>query len=117
MGQYHILVNLDNYEYVHPTTLSGGCKQYEHTLYKGDLAHAMYLLTMTSPYRGGGDWPATSVSGRWAGDRVVILGDYTEDSDLPEIPNASKLYSYVQEKGLDIGDEVKDALAEVVDRY
>lgn len=111
MGQYHILVNLDNNEFV----VRGGAKQYEHTFYNGDLAHAMYLLTMTSPYRGGGDWLPTPVSGRWAGDRVVVLGDYTEDSDLPDIPNASSLYHRVQETGTNISEQVDEALKTVLE--
>lgn len=110
MGQYHYLANLDTKEYV----MLGGAKQYEHTFYNGDLAHAMYLLTMTSPRRGGGDWPETPVSGRWAGDRVVILGDYTEDSDLPDYPNAGNAYREIQEIGIDISGLVEDALKIVV---
>ena len=111
MGQYHYLANLDTKEFV---TL-GGAKQYEQTFYNGDLAHAMYLLTMTSPARGGGDWAETNISGRWAGDRVVIIGDYTEDSDLPDYPNASKAYSDIQQNGTNITDEVREALEKVLE--
>ena len=111
MGQYHILANLDTKEFVHPRALGGGVKQYEHTFYNGDLAHAMYLLTMTSPNRGGGDWAETEMSGRWAGDRVVILGDYTEDGDLPAFPEAHKLYIEIQEQGKHIGELVAIALS------
>lgn len=113
MGQYHILANLDTKEFVNPRALGGGVKQYEHTFYDGDLAHAMYLLTMTSPARGGGDWAETEMSGRWAGDRVVILGDYTEDEDLPAFPEAHKLYKEIQEHGRDIGELVATALTVV----
>ena len=87
MGQYHILVNVDKKEKVEPHGLGLGLKQYEHTgNFEGTLADAMYILMMTSPARGGGDFPATEISGRWKGDRVLILGDYTEDSDIPSIP-------------------------------
>lgn len=110
MGQYHYLANLDTNEFVQ----LGGAKQYEQTFYNGDLAHAMYLLTMTSPARGGGDWPGTEVSGRWAGDRVVIIGDYTEDSDLPDYPNAGKAYGFILENGVDISTEVSVALRQVI---
>jgi hypothetical protein len=30
--------------------------------------------------------------GRWAGDRVTLVGDYAEDSDLPARFKASKIY-------------------------
>ena len=108
MGQYHILVNYDKKEVVETYGLGLGAKQVEQLgAFKGTIADAMYLLVMTSPARGGGDLPLTSVSGRWAGDRVMIVGDYTEDSDVPSIPNASTLYGgdYA-----DITNEVADAL-------
>jgi hypothetical protein len=115
MGQYHILANLDNFEFVKPSDMGAGSKQYEHTFYNGDLAHAMYLLTMTSPERGGGDWPITLMSGRWAGCRVVILGDYTEDGDLPDFPNASTLYKRISYEGVNITPEVVAALTNVTE--
>jgi len=94
MGQYHHLVNIDKKEVVNPHGLGLGLKQYEHTAVNngGSLADAMYILMMTSPARGGGDFPQTDISGRWAGDRVLVLGDYTEDSDVPSIPNLGSLY-------------------------
>jgi len=30
------------------------------------------------------DLPETAISGRWAGDRCFVYGDYTEASDLPD---------------------------------
>lgn len=113
MGQYHVLANLDKQEVVVPHGLGLGLKQYEHNGdYNGTLADAMYILMMTSPARGGGDYPATDVSGKWAGDRVVVLGDYTEDSDLPNIPNASKIYGQT-EFFTDITDLVAKAFEKV----
>lgn len=108
MGQYHVLVNYDKKEIVEPYGLGLGAKQVEQLgAFNGTIADAMYLLVMTSPNAGGGDLPLTSVSGRWAGDRVMIVGDYTEDSNVPSIPNASKLYSA---QYTDITDEVGVAL-------
>lgn len=93
MGQYHQLVNVDKKEVVHPHELGLGLKQWEHIgNFHGTLADAMYILMMTSPERGGGDLPMTEISGRWVGDRVLVVGDYTEDSDVPSIPNAGSLY-------------------------
>jgi len=93
MGQYHVLVNLDKKEIVNPDEIGLGVKQWEQFGdFAGSLADAMYLLCMTSPARGGGDLPRTAISGRWTGDRVVVLGDYTEDKDLPNEPDARNLY-------------------------
>lgn len=82
MGQYHIIVNLDKQEYFHPHDLGWGLKQKEHTGFAGSAGDAIYLLTQTSPNRGGGDFDFyDGVSGRWTGDRVVVLGDYTEEEE------------------------------------
>ena len=113
MGQYHVLVNYDKKEVVVPHGLGLGLKQYEHTgEYNGTLADAMYLLVMTSPARGGGDFPSTNISSRWAGDRVLVLGDYTEDSDVPSIPNVGSLYAE-SESYTDITDLVAEAFGQV----
>jgi hypothetical protein len=115
MGQYHKLINLDKREAIQPHGLGLGLKQYEHTGCKGSLADAMYLLVMTSPQRGGGDWEYfDGLSGRWAGDRVVIIGDYTSDGDLPDYPNAGNLY--LESDGWkDLTAEVATALGKVWD--
>ena len=108
MGQYHLLVNYDKKECVEPYGIGLGAKQVEQLgAFTGTIADAMYLLVMTSPARGGGDLPRTSVSGRWAGDRVMIVGDYTQDSDVPSIPQASYLYG---NEYTDISNEVAEAL-------
>ena len=46
--------------------------------------------------------------GRWAGDRVVLVGDYAENSDLPARFKAKELY------GLCDG-EAEDALTNITD--
>jgi hypothetical protein len=113
MGQYHKLVNLDKQEVVHPYNLGLGAKQYEQTGDNGSISDALYLLVMTSPARGGGDWESFSeLSGRWVGDRVVVVGDYTEDKDIPNYENASKLYND-SEDWEDISDAVAVALGKV----
>ena len=111
MGQYHKLVNLDKKEVVEPHDIGLFSKQYEHTGTDASLADAIYLLVMSSPASGGGDWPITDVSGRWCGDRVVVLGDYTEkDSIRGYEGDASTLYSESQ-KWLNISEQVRDAFA------
>lgn len=113
MGQYHHLVNVDKKEVVNPHGLGLGLKQYEHTgEFNGTLADAMYILMMTSPARGGGDFPQTEISGRWTGDRVLVLGDYTEDSDVPSIPNVGSLY-HESDGYADITDMVAKAFEDV----
>lgn len=117
MGQYHKLVNIDRGEYIAPHSLFIGAKQYEHTGYEGSLSDILYIALMTSPARGGGDFPLTELSGRWAGDRVVVLGDYTEDQDLPHVHKASELYLQTAHDNpkafIDISDMAMDALRRI----
>ena len=115
MGQYHVLANLDKHEVVVPHALGLGLKQREHVgAFDGTLADALYFLTMTSPNRGGGDFDQVSISGRWAGDRCVVLGDYTEDADLPNIPNAGNLFSDTETNGwTDISEQVAADLGSI----
>lgn len=118
MGQYHKLVNVDKKEYLDPHSIGLGVKQWEHQsearwpLY-GSLSDAMYILTMTSPARGGGDMPASEISGRWAGDRVMVVGDYTEDEDLPAHFMAGQLYHLADSTYTEIGAEVREAFTTI----
>ncbi len=116
MGQYHKLVNLDKQEVVDPHRIGLFSKQYEHTGTDASLADAIYLLVMSSPASGGGDWPATDVSGRWCGDRVVIVGDYTEPDAIqnyhPDSGDSSTLYRD-SDSWTDISASVRDAFSKV----
>lgn len=110
MGQYHVLTNYDKKETVSPHDLGLGLKQWEHLgEFNGTLADALYILTMASPARGGGDLPQTAISGRWAGDRCFVLGDYTEESDLPE----GMLQQIKSESYTEIGELVAEELGKV----
>jgi hypothetical protein len=120
MGQYHIIVNLDKQEVIDPWEIGWGAKQKEHTGYAGSAGDAIYLLTQTSPNAGGGDFDLyEGISGRWAGDRVVVLGDYTEDSVLESLGLVTTSHtgsvekhgwSYIRENYTDISHITKSAL-------
>ena len=86
MGQYHSLYNLDKRELLNPWAIGLGAKQREHTGHEASLSDMMYILTTCSPMRGGGDFVAEVMKefiGRWVGDRVVVVGDYAEQGDIP----------------------------------
>lgn len=100
MGQYWLPVNLDKREYIMPHELGTGLKLLEQAWNSPGTPAALLLLTAAMPEpRGGGDPEAHPAIGRWAGDRVAVVGDYAEDSDLPdsEIP-ASVIYSLCHSK-------------------
>lgn len=112
MGQYWIAVNLDKKEKIRPHAMGDGAKLGE--FLEGNMAAGLVLLCAAQrERRGGGDLndetdAAKQAIGRWAGDRVALLGDYAEDSDLPGVPEASKVYS--SEEYADISGLVKRAL-------
>jgi hypothetical protein len=107
MGQYFVLVNLDKREYLHPHKLGMGLKLYEICANKG--AGVLPYLLRKSSGNGGGDVNLrTEWAGHWAGDRIVVIGDYDE----------SGLYQKVQEPTL-LNEEIeyKDISLEVREEY
>lgn len=134
MGQYHGLFNLDKREMVFPHELGYGAKQWEHTGFSGSLSDVLYVLCAYKDARGGGDLPndGGAFKGRWHGDRVAVIGDYSEIGDLPEIWRAAfvdhefngethKVFNMVNqyEEGdtdsffTDIGDTIRPYVADI----
>ena len=87
MGQYHKLVNITKKEYVNPYAIGLGAKHLEGIGFEGSMGDVMYLLSIAqgNERRGGGDAEGHNYLGRWAGDEVVVVGDYyTEKTDNPK---------------------------------
>jgi hypothetical protein len=83
MGQYHITVNLDKREFLFPHDLGDGLKLWEQAASSFGTWAALGMLLAVSNGRGGGDFESgPEFYGRWAGDRIVIIGDYGEAMDL-----------------------------------
>lgn len=99
MGQYHTIYNKTKKEMFS----IGGAKLWEQA--HSATAAALLLLLSNSNGRGGGDFctypkdpdkptgqeqanqnVVDLVSGRWAGDEIVVQGDYAEESDKGYIP-------------------------------
>lgn len=84
MGQYHYIVNLDKREFINPHKLGVGLKACEQLTSPAGTAQALFVLLLCSNGRGGGDLAETRgfeerIIGRWAGDRIAVVGDYAED--------------------------------------
>ena len=119
MGQYWMPVNLTKKEFIRPHKLGTGLKLWEQLANSPGTGAALLILCAAMPEaRGGGDfdleenwhgperkdmskvgpmpeeYPAVAARtiGRWAGDRIALVGDYAEDSDLPQRFKASKIY-------------------------
>lgn len=135
MGQYWIPVNLDKREYIHPHNLGGGLKLAEQLgTYPGTGAALIILCAAMPETRGGGDldleenWHgperkfpehntkpgpmpeayrvvAQRTIGRWAGDRIALVGDYAEAEDLPSVHQANLIFSLCESP-----DEIADRI-------
>ena len=81
MGQYHKLYNIDKREYVHGHRIDNGLKLLEQVGHVKSTSTALFLLVANSNGRGGGDAEPHRMVGRWAGDRIVVQGDYAEPTD------------------------------------
>jgi len=92
MGQYYMIVNLDKREFLNPHKLGSGLKLWE-MANTCTIAPALLALLACSNGRGGGDFEADSIIGRWVGDRVVVVGDYSEPGDIPGIEQPEVIYA------------------------
>lgn len=96
MGQYHRIVNLDKREYLDPYKLGSGAKAWEQ--FHNYPSKALIILISSSNGRGGGDLEGPEkVLGRWAGDRIAMIGDYSEREDLSLEHNADLIYGLCAE--------------------
>lgn len=104
MGQYHKLYNLDRKEYVHAHRIGNGLKLMEQAGHKKSTSTALLLLIANSNGRGGGDAVPHPLIGSWAGDRVLVQGDYAQEGDKAFVSEE------VLEEFKDISADVKSML-------
>ena len=128
MGQYHMVYNKTKKECLNAHKFGSGIKLLEFTSsYR--MMSGFCLLLANSNGRGGGDFnidgkysPKTGketftnkqkqqirmlneIAGRWAGDEIVIQGDYANENDKAFIPkDEEKEYT-------DISEQVNDVLS------
>ena len=115
MGQYHLTVNLDKKEFIDPHRLGDGLKLWEQMNSQGGTMAALYLLLACACKggpRGGGDPDYHPLIGSWAGNRIAVVGDYAEDTDLPNSKDkASEIYGLCRDGVYkDITDDIIPAL-------
>lgn len=113
IGQYHYVVNADKREYLMPHRLGDGLKLMEFGNSAGGVMTGLAILLAVSNGRGGGDLLHESeLIGSWGGDRIAIVGDYAEDTDLPTSfdPEPGTIYGRCLGKGETVGPEINPAL-------
>jgi len=133
MGQYWLVCNLSKNEFIDPHRLGCGLKLCEQVgSFPGTASGLLILCAAQREVRGGGDldtednwhgperesvgpgpmpkeYPtiARRTIGRWAGDRIALVGDYAENSDLPPRFKASTIYKACRDgEWLDISEDV-----------
>lgn len=104
MGQYFLVVNLDKREFLNPHEFGDGIKLLEFGCSANGTLTGLTILLRRSNETGGGDLQDfNEFTGRWAGDRIVIIGDYDE----------SGLYDEARKSYRDISKEVNKLVKEV----
>jgi len=91
MGQYWVPVNIDKNEKLYSHHFGEGLKLGEWGMDACGMLTALQILLLdkSSVGFGGGDWHfedapqelVDEVVGRWAGDRIVVVGDYSESEE------------------------------------
>lgn len=93
MGQYYKIVNVTKKQYINPVTFGSGYKLMEFASDGCSAMTGLAVLLANSNGRGGGDLCSDNeVVGSWAGDRIVIAGDYAEFGDPGEPDTEENLY-------------------------
>lgn len=110
MGQYHTVYNLDKREFIHAHDINNGLKLLEQCGPEADIpttSDAVWLLLANSNGRGGGDAPNHPCIGRWAGDRLLVQGDYAGEGDTAYLTPEER------EEYINISSDVLEMLNEV----
>jgi len=121
MGQYHIIVNLDKEEFLHPHKFGDGLKLMEFGSSGDGIMLGLAVLLAEDNGLGGGDLRSDNpIIGSWANNRIVIAGDYGDENYLWNIDEENprcNLYTFAQELFEDISDKVIAAIVEGEGNY
>lgn len=113
MGQYYKVVNITKKETIHPHAFNDGAKLMEFGLSGCGMMAGLALLLADGNGRGVGDFrgdDAHGIVGRWAGDQIVITGDY---ADVGKFTQDLKVTLYEEAEGYeDISNIVFETLKE-----
>lgn len=99
MGQYYSLVNKTKKQYLYSHVFNDGLKAWE-IVANGRMLKALGYLLVKSDGGGGGDLQENPLVGYWAGDEILLIGDY----------DSSKLYQEADETYTDISTTVLSAM-------
>lgn len=134
MGQYYIICNLDKRQMITPGNFGNGAKLLEFGSDSKSTLTALTILLADGNGRGSGDLHSENpIIGSWAGDRIVVAGDYAdtgkflEDQEIKqywdEVPwtkyeieqegrDAPNLYDFASEYFEDVSEQARAAMAD-----
>ena len=111
MGQYYVAVNLDKKQYIAPHECGNGAKLMEFGLSGLGMMSCLSILLADGNGRGGGDLHTENpLIGSWAGDRIVIAGDYADMGKFVDSDDAN-LYTHAHDLFENISAAVMKVLA------
>lgn len=105
--------------------MGDGLKLMEQALSGGGGTGSGLLLLLAASNgdcgRGGGDYrqeDPNGIVGRWAGDRIALIGDYAKLEDLPEEFDADLVYDLCRgSSSQEIAQDLRDYAMEDMERY
>ena len=110
MGQYYKIVNIKKKQYITPHTFGDGAKLMEFSMSASGVLAGLAILLADGNGRGGGDLHSENdIVGSWAGDNIVVAGDYADAGKFVKEPEQN-LYEVASSEGEDISIKVLDAL-------
>jgi hypothetical protein len=110
MGQYYKIVNIKKKQYIKPDTFGDGSKLMEFSMSASGVLAGLAILLADGNGRGGGDLHSENdIIGSWAGDNIVVAGDYADAGKFVKEPEHT-LYEVASSEGEDISVKVLDAL-------
>ena len=114
MGQYYKVVNTTKGQTLTPHAFGSGAKLMEFSSDWMSMMQGLAILLADGNGRGGGDLNSNNpLVGSWAGDNIVIAGDYADEGKFVPIKGKKEnLYSYSEENFEDISFKVIGALCD-----
>ena len=110
MGQYYKIVNIKKKQYISPHTFGDGSKLMEFSMSASGVLAGLAILLADGNGRGGGDLHSENdIIGSWAGDNIVVAGDYADAGKFVKEPDQT-LYEVASSEGEDISVKVLEAL-------
>jgi hypothetical protein len=112
MGQYYKIVNIKKKQYITPYTFGDGAKLMEFSMSANGVLAGLAILLADGNGRGGGDLHSENdIVGSWAGDNIVVAGDYADEGKFVKETDQN-LYRVASDEGEDISIKVLDALCD-----